>query len=215
MASPALAFLYLIVSIASISCLTYYLTHLYDWELFGYNISLIVLVGSILYTVYMFFYELKTEEPIGAEMGIREPNFMIDTFAKFLFSFAFAVLLYYIITLLRTNFGEGRDYTVWLFFVDFYVNLVLPVFLLVDTLLISRNKSPSPAKDITIIAIIIFAHCAYRALSFAIRYDTLKLIMPTVSDYLVLFFMTVNGYVIYDYMVHKRNYGGEYMLFKV
>jgi hypothetical protein len=215
MASPALSLLYLIISIASISCLVYYLTHLTDWELFGYNLSLIVLVGSIVYTVYMFFFELKAEEPIGAEGGVREPNFMIDTFAKFLFSFSFAVLLFYILTLLRTNFEEGRDYTVWLFSVDFYVNFILPIFLLVDTFLIVRNKSPSPVADIAIIALIIFAHCAYRALSFAIRYDTTKMILPTISDYLVLFFMTVNGYVVYDYMIHKRNYPGEYMLFNV
>jgi hypothetical protein len=215
MASPALAFLYLIISLASISCLVYYLTHLTDWELFGYNLSLIVLCGSIIYTTYMFYYEIKSEEQIGPEEGIRDTNFIIDIYAKFLFSFAFAVLLFYILTLFRTNFEEGRDYTVWLFSVDFYVNFILPIFLLIDTFLIVRNKSPLPVADMSIIALIIFAHCAYRAISFAIRYDTSKMILPTVSDYLVLFLMTVNGYVLYDYMIHKRNYPGEYMLFKV
>jgi hypothetical protein len=215
MASPALSLLYLIMSIASVTCLIYYFTHLADWDEFGYNLSLIVLIGSILYTVYMFFYELKAEEPLGVEAGVRETNFMIDVFPKFLFSFAFAVLLFYVLILFRTNFYEGRDYTVWLFSVDFYTNFILPIFLLADTFLIVRNKSASPVADISIIALIIFLHCAYRVISFAIKYDTSKMILPTISDYLVLFFMTVNGYVIYDYMIHKRNYPGEYMLFKV
>ena len=215
MGSPALSILYLIISICSISCLIYYISHLSDWDLYGYNLGFLVLVGSIIYTIYMFFYELKSEEPIINDVNVRGTNFMVDVFSKFLFSFAFAVLLFYIIYLLRINFNLPDQFSGWLFSVDLYVNFLLPLFCLIDTFLITRNKTPFPLADITVIALIIFAHCAYKAIVYAISYDTVKMILPTIADYLVLFLMTLNGYFLYDYMIHKRNYPGEYVLFKV
>jgi hypothetical protein len=215
MGSPGLSILYLIVTIASVASLIYYFTHLYQWDLYGYNLGFLVLLGSIPYTIYMFFYELKGEEPVINDVNIRNTNFMIDVFSKFLFSFAFAVLIFYFIYLFRINFQLPELFTGWIYALDIYVNLILPVFCLLDTFLITRNKLPFPVADLSIIFLIIFAHCAYRTISYAIMFDTLKMVFPTVADYLVLFLMTVNGYFVYDYMIHKRNYPGEYMLFKV
>jgi hypothetical protein len=215
MGSPGLSILYLIVTIASTASLIYYFMHTYQWDLYGYNLGFLVLIGSIPYTAYMFFYELKGDEPVMNDVNVRNTNFFIDVYSKFLFSFAFAVLLFYIIILFRTNFQFPDQYTGWLYPLDIYVNLILPIFCLLDTFLITRNKLPFPVADLTIIFLIIFAHCAYRTISYSIAYDTLKSVLPTIADYLVLFLMTVNGYFIYDYMIHKRNYPGEYMLFKV
>jgi hypothetical protein len=215
MGSPALSILYLIVTIASVYTAIYYFTHTYEWSLFGYNLSFLVLLASIPYTTYMFFYELKGEEPLMNDVNVRSTNFMIDVYSKFLFSFAFAVLLFYFIYLFRINFQFPNEFSDWLVTLDVYVNLILPIFCLFDTFLITRNKLPFPVADLTIIFTIIFLHCAYRTISYAITYDTLKLVLPTIADYIVLFLMTVNGYIIYDYMIHKRNYPGEYMLFKV
>jgi hypothetical protein len=216
MGSPALALLYLVISLCSIGSLVYYFTHLTEWDLYGYNLGFIVLIASLVYTLYMFYYELKADEPIlGENINMRSSNFMIDVFSKFLFSFAFAVLLFYLILILRRNFEFPPEYDLWLFSVDLYVNLILPIFCLIDTFLITRNKSPHPVADITVIGIIIFAHCAYKAIFNAIHFDTMKIVLPIISDYVVLFLMTVNGYILYDYMIHKRNYPGEYMLFKL
>lgn len=215
MGSPGLSILYLIVTIASVASLIYYFTHTYEWELYGYNLSFLVLLASVPYTAYMFFYELKGEEPIMNDVNIRSTNFMIDAYSKYLFSFAFAVLIFFFIYLFRINFQYPEQFTGWLYALDIYVNLILPLFCLLDTFLISRNKLPFPVADITIIFMIIFAHCAYRTISYAVKYDTLRNVLPTIADYLVLFLMTVNGYFVYDYMIHKRNYPGDYMLFKV
>jgi hypothetical protein len=212
MGSPALSLLYLIVSLCSIGSLVYYFANTGEWNLYGYNLGFIVLIASLIYTLYMFYYELKAEEPIA---GHRGSDFMVDTYSKFLFSFAFAVLLFYMIQLLRRNLDFPPEYNLWLFSVDIYVNLILPIFCLIDTLLITRNKSPHPVADISFIGVLVFAHCAYKAIVFAITYDTLKLILPTIADYIVIFLMSVNGYIVYDYMIHKRNYPGEYILFKV
>ena len=92
MGSPGLSILYLIVTIASVASLIYYFTHLYQWDLYGYNLGFLVLLGSIPYTIYMFFYELKGEEPVINDVNIRNTNFMIDVFSKFLFSFALILL---------------------------------------------------------------------------------------------------------------------------
>jgi hypothetical protein len=215
MGSPALSILYLVITIASVYTLIYYFTHTYEWSLYGYNLAFLVLIASIPYTIYMFFYELKGEEPLINDLNVRSTDFMIDIYSKFLFSFAFSVLIFYFIFLFRINFQFPEPYSGWLLTLDVYVNMILPIFCLLDTFLITRNKLPFPIADISIIFVIIFLHCAYRTISYAISYDTMKMILPTIADYFVLFLMTVNGYFIYDYMIHKRNYPGEYMLFKV
>jgi hypothetical protein len=214
MGSPALSLLYLIVSLGSIGCLVYYFTHLTEWDLYGYNLGFIILIGSLVYTLYMFYLELKAEEPVQ-NVNMRPANFMVDIYSKFLFSFAFAVLLFYFISLLRRNFDFSPQYDIWLFTVDIYVNMILPLFCLIDTLLITRNKSSHPVADLSVIAALVFAHCAYKAIVYAITYDTMKLVLPTVADYVMIFLMSVNGYIMYDYMIHKRNYPGDYVLFKV
>jgi hypothetical protein len=215
MGSPALSLLYLIVSLTSIGCLVYYFTHIAEWDIYGYNLGFFVLIGSLIYTAYMFIYELQTEEPIINDINMRSTNFMVDVYSKFLFSFAFAVLLFYVIQTLRQNFDYPPEYDLWLFSVDIYVNLILPLFCLIDTFLITRNKSPHPVADLSVIAFLIFAHCAYKTIVYAVTYETMKMVLPTIADYLVQFLMTVNGYLLYDYAIHKRNYPGEYMMFKV
>src|SRR5690606_35687715 len=141
---------YLVITVLSLMVFIYYMSNTEFWDLYGYNLGFLVLVGSIIYTGYMFIHELmKSDAQVIVEDAsdnvvnnpaiVIEKNFMKDSYFKYLFAFSFSVLLFYIIYTLRSNFTNFDLYpSNWYYMADLYVNLVLPVFLLCDAMMTNR-----------------------------------------------------------------------------
>jgi hypothetical protein len=214
---------YSILTILSITCLIYYLANTEIWDLYGYNLGFIVLIASIIYTGYMFFFELvkpaEAQLIVGSEnvevVPVPERDFMQDVYFKYLFSFSFAVLLFYIIHVLRTNFESFDIYpSNWYYFADLYVNLILPVFLLCDMIITSRYRHRHAMADISILFLICFAHCAYKVLMRAFYYHDTKVVWPTIADYIMIYLISLNGYALYDFSLFRKiNPVGNYAAF--
>lgn len=224
MGNPAKYITYLLITAASVGTLIYYLFNTQVWDLYGYNLGFLVLVASIPYAAYMFINEIiKSDGPIimGVE-GVQidagqvvEKSFMQDVYFKYLYSFSYAVLLFYIINLFRTNFKEFDMYpTNWYYVVDIYVNLVLPVFCLCDVMITPRYRHHHYLADMFILFLITFMHCAYKVLIRSVYYEQYKIVFPTIADYIMIYLISLNGYTLYDFMLYKRiNPQGDYAIF--
>jgi hypothetical protein len=206
---------FLVISCISIASLVYYFS--FPWWSFTYDVKFLVLCASLPYTLYMFFYELKSERRLNLEDGLINNNykiFMIDTYSKYLFPFMFAMLFYSLILNLLTNFSfwEGAGITYYL--VNVYVSVILPILTYLDLKTTVRSRNPSPVKDILILTILCIGQCAYRLLVQVITTGKLVIILPMIGDALILAIVTVNAYILYDYTNHANVGGDYYVLFK-
>ena len=123
-------------SILSIATLIYYLNNTKIWDLWGYNLGFMVLIAGIIYTVYMAIREIiKPNEPqiVAALDGLNVneiplgKNFMLDNYFKYLFAYSTAVILFYVIHVLRNNFKIYEEpMSNWYYIADVYTNLILP-----------------------------------------------------------------------------------------
>ena len=223
MGNPARFLSYLVITTLSVITLIYYLSNTDIWDLYGYNLGFVVLVASTIYTGYMFVHELvkpeggrivAAEGGIGAEQ-VRDRNFMVDVYFKYLFCFSYAVLLFYIIFVLRTNFEAWEKFpTNWYYASDIYVNLILPVFIISEHLITNRYRHHHLLADTLVILILTFIHCAYKVLIRSLYYQQYRVVFPTIADYVMIFLRALNGYTLYDFMLYRKlNPQGEYALF--
>ncbi len=225
MGNPVKYILYLIFTVLSMSVLIYYLANTDLWEMYGYNLGFVVLVASLIYTFYMFIHELiKPEAPVivaaeGIEVqnALTERNFFADVYFKFLFCFSFAVLVFYVILMLRTNFENFNLFpSDWYYAADLYVNLVLPVYILCESMMTTRYRHHHYMADILVLFVLCFAHCAYKVLVRSLYYQQYKIALPTIADYIMIFLISLNGYSLNDFMLFRKiNPQGDYALFSV
>lgn len=220
MANPVRYITCLILTILSILCIVYYF-NCTTWDNFTFKFSFFVMSASILFTLYMFFYDLKKKkstQSIG-EFGDQiindeRYNFMLDTYSKFLFPFMFALILFEILLAFQSNFKIFQNATFLSVVVELYMNLCLPIFCFVDLLTTKRRRNPVPAKDILIILIICLAHGAYKIITDLILRQKPETIFPNLADYISLCLISVNGYILYDYITFKTSGEKEFILFK-
>jgi hypothetical protein len=214
MRSPVRYVTYLIISILSLASLIYYFINIKVWDLYGYNLGYVVLVGSLIYTIYMFFREILQKEHriVDENVVINDPalhgkNFMTDTFHKFIFCFAFADFIFYIIYILRVNFNIYDTYpSQGYLLVDVYTNLILPVYLILDLFITHRFRHVHHARDILILLLLVVIHFSYKFSIYSYVYLNTKVFFPILSDYIIIFLLTLNGYVLYDYLLFKKNH---------
>lgn len=224
MGSAAKFVTYLIVSAISVTCLVYLLINVDWWEYFGYNLGFILLIVGLIYSSYMFIYEIIKPEG-GAIIAIQgaEParnnviikNFMMDVYFKYLFCFSFSVLFFYVINLLRTNFEEYKKFpSDWFHVADIYLNLVLPIFCLCELMMNDRYRHHHYITDVMILLLIYAVHCTYRILIRAYYYKESAIVFPTIADYLMIYLISLNGFTTYDYSLYRKlNPLGNYILF--
>jgi hypothetical protein len=214
-AIPIRCLAFLLLTSLSIACVVYYLT--FSWIYYTFDIKFMILCASILYTLYMFFYELKSERRWDMNDGMinnTQKVFMIDTYCKYLFPFLFAIFFYEIILALQTNFAIFTGKTVIFFLVQFYICIVLPVCSAIDLYTTPRTRNPAPTKDLLILLMMCAVLCGYKLLV-SFLYDwTISKICPTIAEYVILALVTLNGYIIYDFANHKTTGGDYYVLFK-
>jgi hypothetical protein len=214
MKNPLRFALYLIFSITSVATLIYYLNNTDIWDLWGYNLGFLVLITGTIYTIYMTIREIiKPEEPqiVAASDGLNVneiplgKNFMLDNYYKYLFSFSTAVILFYVIHVLRNNFKIYEDaMSNWYYMADAYTNLILPLFIILDVFITPRYRHHHPVADLIVLFAICFLHCLYKVLIRSFYYDTSKIMFPTIADYIMIFIFSVNGYIFYDYLLYAK-----------
>jgi len=142
-------------------------------------------------------------------------NFMIDVYCKFLFPFTFAIFLFTLITGLATNFSLPQNGTFMLYLTQFYHGVVLPFLAVLDLYTTPRRRNPIPTTDIVILLLICFGHCGYKILVSIINGGNINLILPIFSEYIILALVSINGYIFYDYINHRKVGGsGYYILFE-
>jgi hypothetical protein len=214
MKNPIRMIIYLVVSILSIATLIFYLFNTDLWDLWGYNFGFVVLIGSIIYTVYMTAHEMiKSDEPqiVASSEGLNvnvmslTKNFFLDTYYKYLFCFSIAVNLFYMVHVLRNNF---KIYEVtmsnWYYLADAYTNLILPLFLILDIFITQRYRHLHPVADLCVLFGISFLHCLYKVLIRSFYYDASNIVFPSIADYIIIFLFSVNGYILYDYLLYAK-----------
>jgi hypothetical protein len=223
--------IYLVVTIISLATFIYYMSITDKWEMYGYNLGFLVLIGSLIYTIYMAIHELiAPEDPqvVAASEGLNVnnlplyKNFMIDVYFKYLFSFALAVLIFYVIYVFRANFEIWTPYPDnWYYTADIYVNLILPLFCVLDIFITPRYRHHHPVSDILVLFIICFVHCAYKILMRSLYYKDYNIILPTIADYMTIYLISLNGYILYDYLLYAKqnpvvnvNVASDYNLYR-
>lgn len=202
------------MSILSIMTLIYYFNNTDIWDLWGYNLGFLVLISSIIYLVYTTIREItKPDEPqiVAASEGLNvnelplSKNFMLDTYFKYLFSFAVAVLLFYVIHVFRNNFHiYDEPMTNWYYLADAYTNLILPLFIILDVFINPRYRHHHPVADLIVLFAITFLHGLYKVLIRSLYYEASKIVFPTIGDYIMIFLLTINGYIFYDYLLYAK-----------
>ncbi len=205
---------YLVVSILTIATLTFYLSHTDIWDLWGYNLGFLVLITSLIYTIYMTVRELfKSDGPqiMAASDGLNvnaislSKNFFMDTYYKYLFAFSTALVLFYFIQLLRSNFkiyDETMSDSYYL--ADAYTNLILPFLIILDIFITTRYRHQHPVADMIVLFSICVLHCLYKVLIRSFYYDSSKIVFPTIADYIIIFLFSINGYILYDYLLYAK-----------
>ncbi len=213
-ASPLRYISFLTVTILTVLSLIYYMT--FNWIVTTSLVEFYVLVGVLPYSVYMFFYEFKTEKRQDLSQGLVNEErkcFMIDTYCKFLFPFIFAMFFTSLVNTFMQNMANIQNQTFLYFFICFYICIALPVLCVVDMYKTARTRNPAPGKDIIILLILCLGQCCYRILATIIYYGSLAGFLPIVAQYMVLGLVVVNGYILYDYINHRRNGGTYYIMF--
>jgi hypothetical protein len=207
---------FLITSIITILCTIYYST--FPWSYFTFQFNFFILIATLPYTVYMLFYEFKSNKRDNLQAGLvteNNKNFMIDVYCRFLFPFLFAIFLFTIILALQTNFDLPSNGSFLLYLAQFYLGFILPVLAIFDLYYTPRRRNPTPTLDIVIISIICFGHCGYRLIASLLTDNNLKLLLPIASQYMILGLVSINGYIFYDYLSHRKAGGkGYYILFE-
>lgn len=218
MRSPVRYVTYFVFSAFSLTCLIYYLVYTKYFAIYGYNVSFLFLIVSIMYTAYMFLYEIiKRDSRIGAEnveLNVDNKNFVKDTLYKYLFSFSFVVFVYFIMAMFKTNFHIFDNYPTDGFIVaDVYTNLILPVFLVCDVFISPRVRHKHVWRDVGIILLITLVHFAFKLFVFNSVYKDSSIFFPILANYMMIFLLAINGYALYDYIVHKKErHGRDYLI---
>lgn len=208
---------FMVTSVISILCVIYYAT--LNWTTFALNYNFYIIIASLPYTIYMFFYEFKSEKRENLKEGLineTHANFMIDTYCKYLFPFLFGNFLYTIIVSLLTQFEYvGVGVLLWL--VYFWGGFLLPIIAILDLYVTARRRNHATAKDLLIIIIICLGYGSYSLVTnLIINFDiTSKIISGIIGYYLILTLVTVNGYIFYDYINHRNSGSHNYSFFKV
>ena len=198
----------------SIATMIYYLNNTDKWDLWGHNLGFVVLIAGMIYTVYMTIREvIKRDEPqiVAASDGLNVneitlgKNFMLDNYFKYLFSFSTAVILFYVIHVLRNNFKIYEEpISDWYYITDVYTNLILPLFIILEVFITTRYRHHHPVADLIVLFTICLLHCVYKILIIGIYYDTSKIVFPTIADYIMIYIFALNGYIFYDYLLYAK-----------
>jgi hypothetical protein len=213
-AKPYRYITFLSVSLLTIASFVYYLS--YPWIEATSLVEFWVLIGVLPYSVYMFFYEFKSERREDLSQGLVNEDrnlFMIDTYCKFLFPFIFAMFFSSLVNSLMLNMANLDGKSLLYFLISLFICIALPILCVADMYTTVRSRNPSPGKDIIILLIISLGLCVYRILSALIYYGSLKVFLPIIGQYLILALVVVNGYILYDYINHRRTGGAYYIMF--
>ncbi len=214
-AAPSRYVISLVLSILTLLVIIYYFT--YPWKFFTLQFNFFVLVASLPYTAYMFFYEFKQDKRQNLERGLitqLNKNFMIDIYSKFLFPCLFACFYYGLVILFQTNFGLEYD-TFLHYLCQIYIGVVLPFFAIVEIYATPRRRAPQPITDMVILGLIIACHCGYSIAILILSGENVKVVAPRISNYFIFALVTLNGYVLYDYLIHKKRGGADYVLLQI
>jgi len=206
--------LFLVVSILSLTIFIFIIME--DLRNLANPIYL-TLLASIPYTIYMFFYEMKSEKRLNLDDGLINNTykiFMIDTYCKYLFPFIFSMFFYFLIIILLNNFWELEGKS-WIYFIyQFYICIILPILSFIDLKTTPRTRNPAPVKDILILVIICFGIYSYTIIEVIVTFDKNVHIAPLTARALILSLLLVNNYILYDYVNHTSVGGDYYVLFK-
>jgi hypothetical protein len=206
--------LFLVVSILSLSIFIYLIIQSIRNLV---NPTFLTLLASIPYTIYMFFYEMKSEKRLNLDEGLINNNykiFMIDIYCKYLFPYLFSMFFYYLILLLLNNFVdfEGNN---WIYYVyHIYICIILPILAFIDLKTTPRTRNPAPIQDLLILIIICFGIYSYTIIELVITFDSTLHIAPLTARAFILALLLINNYILYDYVNHTNVGGDYYVLFK-
>jgi hypothetical protein len=181
------------------------------------NFQLVVATASIVYSGYMLIYTCKnpTIDDLRNDLITdANTNFIVDTYAKYLFPFLFASFIYTFLNLVGSSFKIIDNYTI-VFLFRLYIGIVLPIIALLEVIFSQRRRVPKLILDVSILMILCFGFMGYYIIfNLIITTGYSYLILPTVSNYLNLSIYIFNGYLVYDYLLHRKNNSdANYVLF--
>ena len=151
---------------------------------------------------------MKKEEPLLAN---KSTSIIKDHIFKYVCAIVFGCqLIYSLIDILSfNNAPNSKDPLENV--INYYVKFVYPICCFIDLFLTRRNRSPNPMIDIIILAIVIIALSVVEL----IEKDNMTF-AKALGGFLFRMMLGFDGYILYDYIMFKRNGGvGGFALFYV
>ena len=165
----------------------------------------------------MFFYEFKVERREDLSQGLvndHDKLLMIDTYCKFLFPFSFAMFFSNLVRTLMLNLENIKGHNLLYILIAFYVSIGIPSLTVLDMYTTERTRNPSPGKDIILLLFINLFLFGYKVFVYILTNNNLNIILPELASCLVLGLVVVNGYILYDYIIHRKTGGTYYIMFR-
>jgi len=181
------------------------------------NFQLVVATASIVYSGYMLIFTCKNpsiDDLRNEYVTESNTNFIVDTYAKYLFPFLFASFIYTFLNLVASSFKIVDNYTI-VFLFRLYIGIVLPIIAVLEIIYSERRRVPKLILDVSILMILCYGFMGYLIIfNYIITPGYSAQILPTVSNYLNLSIYILNGYLVYDYLLHRKNKSeANYVLF--
>jgi hypothetical protein len=201
---------YAVVTVMSLCSFIYFIVKVIDIGKFFFidyltPFSFFFVIGSIIYAGYMTFISLKASgQPILSENLINENNtiWIQDQFFKYLISFGIAHLMLWVILIIAQQFKYFSVFTQW---VQFYVNFLLPVLLILDAKYFEHRRCPILMKDVLVFIVTLAIHTVYTLVCYMIQYTNgINFYNFIVSNELNLFVFTFCGYIVYDWILFRK-----------
>jgi len=177
-----------------------------------------LLVASTAYLGFLIFYEFKVQGRLGDNYNnmISDSNrfFMTTHFSKFLFPIFFSVFFLFVCRkLLFSNFHTFDYMTFFASLVLIHMNIILPVYMLLELYLIDHTRAPKYTTDMLTLAAIFIIRWGIGLIFKSIFVENygLSLAISELGDVLLALLISTNGYFVYDFVLFKKsNPDGNY-----
>ena len=171
----------------------------------------VILIGGVVYFGWMMVLGImaSTDSSKGETLlGGKNKSFMLDQWFKFLFSLAAgAILLQSIYIIIYDATKTPSGFVNWYVYV--FINYIFPIFCIIEIFITPRGRSPNALVDLIILLIIICVLVLIEGLVI-FNYGVRTTIAEVYSRCIFCF----DGYILYDFLVFKRNGGsGAFTLF--
>lgn len=218
MARPSNLILYSVALGLNIFSIVYLLI---EWPIMTYIVELyfLAMVASTIYFIFLVILEFQGKGKLDSLTEVTSDSnkdFMTTTFSKFLFPIFYAIFFFFICAqLLGTNFKPFTGQYFFSILALLHMNVLLPLFLLFEMMLVQHARDPKYVRDIIILSAVILIRWLGAVIFkwLFLEFYTFGMGVMELGQTLITLLVCINGYFVYDYRVFKAaNPDGNYAI---